>query len=182
MPKTSRYPKMHHHILAGELGMRPRAPRGEPRGSTPGGVPLITPGAFPFGTWGRDAHHFGNWVPHMAVPGSYRLGTGYRFMHGRPGENSIWGTEQYDYSAVLARPVHSSTYVDVDVSRWLIGRPIVDEFGQSMIKLRAISIQFWLRLRSWLRRARGRVAGLYPGTGETQRGILLRLGARGAIA
>ena len=160
MPKTSRYPKMHHHILAGELGMRPRAPRGEPRGSTPGGVPLIRPGAWPFGTWGRDAHHFGTWVPHMAVPGSYRLGTGYRFMHGRPEENSIWGTEQYDYSAVLARPVHSSTYVDVDVSRWLIGRPFVNAYGSTEITLRTISMQFWMRLRSWLRRTRSRMAGL----------------------
>jgi len=163
MPKTSRYPKMHRHILAGELGMRPRAPRGEPRGgSTPGGVPLIRPGAWPFGTWGRDAHQLGtgNWYQ----------------MYGRPGENSIWSTEHNDYGPVLARPVHSSTYVDVDVSRWLIGRPIVDEFGQRLINLRAISIQFWMRLRSWLRRARGRVAGLYPGPGETQRGILLRLG------
>ena len=145
MPKTARYPKMHHHILASELGMRPRVPRGEPRESTPNGVPLITPGAFPFGTWGRDAH---------------QLGTGYRFMHGRPGENSIWGTEQYDYSPVLARPVHSSTYLDVDVSRWLIGRPFFNEFGQRMINLRTISMQFWMRLRSWLRRIRSRMAGL----------------------
>ena len=177
MPKTSRYPKMHHHILAGELGMRPRAPRGEPRGSTASNqkyicgsnhagvhlreVPLIRPGAWPFGTWGRDAH---------------QLGTGNWYQrYGRPGENSIWSTEHNDYGPVLARPVHSSTYIDVDVSRWLIGRPIVDEFGQRLIVLRAISIQFWMRLRSWLRRARGRVAGLYPGPGETQRGILLRL-------
>ena len=149
MPKTGRYPKMHHHILAGELGMRPRVPRGEPRESTwftlRYGKPLMAPGAFPFGTWAQ----------------------------------TIWGTEQYDYSSVLARPVHKSTYMDVDVSRWLIGRPFVNAYGSTEITLRTISMQFWMRLRSWLRRTRSRMAGLSPGPGETQRGTLLRLGRPG---
>ena len=153
MPKTGRYPKMHHHILASELGMRPRVPRGEPRESTPNGVPLITPGAFPFGTWGKQVFNCGH--------------------------QTIWGTEQYDYSSVLARPVHKSTYMDVDVSRWLIGRPFVNEYGTVEITLRTISMQFWMRLRSWLRRTRSRMAGLSPGPGETQRGTLLRLGRPG---
>ena len=153
MPKTGRYPKMHHHILAGELGMRPRVPRGEPRKCETNasgfmhanGYPLIAPGAFPFGTWAQ----------------------------------TIWGTEQYDYSSVLARPVHKSTYMDVDVSRWLIGTPSVNAYGSTEITLRTISMQFWMRLRSWLRRTRSRMAGLSPGPGETQRGTLLRLGRPG---
>ena len=152
---------MHHHILAGELGMRPRVPRGEPRKCETNasgfmhanGYPLIAPGAFPFGTWGKQVFNCGH--------------------------QTIWGTEQYDYSSVLARPVHSSTYIDVDVSRWLIGRPFVNEYGSMEITLRTISMQFWMRLRSWLRRTRSRMAGLSPGPGETQRGTLLRLGRPG---
>ena len=124
-------------------------PRGEPREST----------------W--FTLRYGN--PLMA-PGAFPFGTW---------AQTIWGTEQYDYSSVLARPVHSSTYMDVDVSRWLIGRPFVNAYGSTEITLRTISMQFWMRLRSWLRRTRSRMAGLSPGPGETQRGTLLRLGRPG---